>query len=165
MAEVTSWPKLSAYANEQAAPRSSTTPAIALTVSVTLTGCEAGGRPEATTVATNCCVSTGRRGWRWVPCTVRAVAGRSCPASHGRSTTPTIEVDTSGLAMSDATTRQVAEPHTPSVTFVHRYLSTACLHGEHVYCASDIGASGSKRPATCKFCDAHCVCACHPWSH
>lgn len=43
----------------------------------------------------------------------------------------------------------------------HRYLSTGCLHGEHGYCASMVGAQGVKRAATCKFCDARCVCPCH----
>lgn len=43
----------------------------------------------------------------------------------------------------------------------HRYLSTGCLHGEHDYCASMIGLAGAKRPATCKFCAAHCICECH----
>ena len=65
--------------------------------------------------------------------------------------------------MSDATTQQVEGQHTHSTTFVHRYLSTACLHGEHVYCVSEQGQAGAKKPATCKFCDARCVCVCHPW--
>lgn len=43
----------------------------------------------------------------------------------------------------------------------HRYLSTGCLHGEHGYCAAMVGAQGEKRPATCKFCDARCICDCH----
>lgn len=59
----------------------------------------------------------------------------------------------------------------------HIYLSTACLHGEHGYCVaptvtrngrwSTIGPSYSanpgdpKRPATCKFCNADCICFCH----
>lgn len=41
------------------------------------------------------------------------------------------------------------------------YLSTACLHGEHVYCRSHVGISGRKTPAQCKFCTAPCVCRCH----
>lgn len=60
--------------------------------------------------------------------------------------------------MLHATTPQVEEPPT------HRYLSTACLHGDHIYCTMDQGMNGAKKPATCKFCDARCVCACHPWS-
>ena len=43
----------------------------------------------------------------------------------------------------------------------HRYLSTGCLHDQHDYCAAMTGQQGAKRPATCKFCDAHCVCPCH----
>lgn len=43
----------------------------------------------------------------------------------------------------------------------HSYLSTACLHDRHDYCLAMIGYQGEKRPATCKFCDARCICACH----
>lgn len=43
----------------------------------------------------------------------------------------------------------------------HEYLSTACFHGEHDYCAAMVGYQGAKRPARCKFCDAGCVCTCH----
>ena len=43
----------------------------------------------------------------------------------------------------------------------HRYLSTACLHGEHDYCRSAQGQAGTKTPGTCKFCPAQCVCDCH----
>lgn len=43
----------------------------------------------------------------------------------------------------------------------HEYLSTACHHGRHDYCAAMVGVQGEKRPATCKFCDARCVCPCH----
>lgn len=43
----------------------------------------------------------------------------------------------------------------------HHYLSTGCLHGEHGYCKAPTGAVGGKVPATCKFCHAPCVCACH----
>jgi hypothetical protein len=59
----------------------------------------------------------------------------------------------------------------------HDYLSTACLHGHHGYCAAPtvtrdgewatVGPSYSslrddpKIPARCKFCDANCRCACH----
>ncbi len=43
----------------------------------------------------------------------------------------------------------------------HVYLSTACLHGEHDYCNSMVGAQGVKRPAQCKFCEATCICECH----
>lgn len=43
----------------------------------------------------------------------------------------------------------------------HVYLSTSCLHGEHSYCRSNTGLAGAKRPASCKFCGAMCVCRCH----
>ncbi|NUP47264.1 MAG: hypothetical protein HOW97_08110 [Catenulispora sp.] len=52
----------------------------------------------------------------------------------------------------------------------HHYLSTGCLHGDHVlpdgrtghqYCQADTGKAGSKRPAQCKFCGAPCQCQCH----
>lgn len=45
--------------------------------------------------------------------------------------------------------------------FEHEYLSTACLHEQHEYCNAMVGYQGQKRPATCKFCDAKCVCLCH----
>lgn len=43
----------------------------------------------------------------------------------------------------------------------HVYLSTACLHGRHEYCARDVGLTGTKTPQTCKWCPAQCVCPCH----
>lgn len=53
----------------------------------------------------------------------------------------------------------------------HGYLSTGCLHGDavilpdgrtgHQYCQSETGHTGSKIPATCKFCAAPCRCRCH----
>lgn len=43
----------------------------------------------------------------------------------------------------------------------HDYLSTACLHSEHGYCAAPVGQAGPKVPATCKFCSARCQCVCH----
>ena len=47
----------------------------------------------------------------------------------------------------------------------HEYLSTSCLHDEHVYCQSGTGSNGTtewaKTPASCKFCGASCVCPCH----
>lgn len=51
----------------------------------------------------------------------------------------------------------------------HAYLSTSCLHGQHGYCESARGStmlSGTeetwhKKPSTCKFCSAECVCSCH----
>ncbi len=43
----------------------------------------------------------------------------------------------------------------------HDYLSTACLHGRHDYCACDVGIVGAKKPNTCKWCDARCRCTCH----
>jgi hypothetical protein len=94
------------------------------------------------------------------------VAGPSSPVNHGRSITQTIEADTLVLVMSDATTQQVDEPATHNATFTHRYLADACLHGEHVVCAtSTVGVMGEKEPATCEFCRARCLCICHPWSH
>lgn len=52
--------------------------------------------------------------------------------------------------------------------WTHRYLSTACLHGEHLYCQApavmgEPGVRDARRkiPAQCKFCDARCVCPCH----
>jgi hypothetical protein len=44
---------------------------------------------------------------------------------------------------------------------VHHYLSTGCLHGEHVYCQGKTGQAGVKVPAKCKFCEARCRCRCH----
>ena len=41
------------------------------------------------------------------------------------------------------------------------YLSTACYHEKHDYCAAMTGYQGEKRPSQCKFCDARCVCVCH----
>lgn len=43
----------------------------------------------------------------------------------------------------------------------HTYLSTGCLHGRHDHCQAMVGTTGDKRPATCKFCDARCICPCH----
>lgn len=43
----------------------------------------------------------------------------------------------------------------------HHYAATSCLHEEHTYCQSHTGLSGSKKPASCKFCGARCVCTCH----
>ena len=43
----------------------------------------------------------------------------------------------------------------------HVYLSTGCLHGDHDYCQNMTGLAGKKRPATCKFCKAPCICGCH----
>lgn len=43
----------------------------------------------------------------------------------------------------------------------HVYLSTGCFHGEHEYCQSKTGLKGQKKPASCKFCCAGCVCWCH----
>lgn len=45
------------------------------------------------------------------------------------------------------------------------YLSTACFHGHHDYCAAMTGYQGEKRPAKCKFCDAWCICTCHTHQH
>ncbi len=65
-----------------------------------------------------------------------------------------------------------------STDTAHRYLSTACLHGRHDYCAAPtvsrdgtwqtIGPSYSallgeaKQAAACKFCGSRCRCRCHP---
>lgn len=44
----------------------------------------------------------------------------------------------------------------------HLYVSTGCQHGEHGYCAGPERADGGdKLPATCKFCQASCLCPCH----
>lgn len=45
----------------------------------------------------------------------------------------------------------------------HIYFSTACQHGQHDYCGSRYNAYTleEKKPATCKYCDAQCVCGCH----
>ncbi len=53
-------------------------------------------------------------------------------------------------------------PTAPSSMSVkpHRYVSTACLHGEHAYCASTTRPDGAaKEPACCKFCGAPCECS------
>lgn len=53
------------------------------------------------------------------------------------------------------------EPEAPR----HYYLSTSCLHAQHEYCASTLGANGetvwAKTPRSCKFCKAPCICVCH----
>ncbi len=44
---------------------------------------------------------------------------------------------------------------------LHIYLSTACLHGQHAYCAACNRPDGTaKEPGQCKFCAAPCVCEC-----
>ena len=48
-----------------------------------------------------------------------------------------------------------------SETNAPTYLSTSFLHGEHAHCASMVGVNGTKRPATCKYCEARCICTCH----
>ncbi|MFJ6073669.1 hypothetical protein ACIQFU_22980 [Streptomyces sp. NPDC093065] len=52
-------------------------------------------------------------------------------------------------------------PAATEATDNHVYLSTGCLHGEHAYCQSHTGHSGTKTPAACKFCAAPCTCGCH----
>jgi hypothetical protein len=58
------------------------------------------------------------------------------------------------------------------MTATHDYLSTACWHAAradspeeadelHGYCQSDTGLSGTKKAATCKWCDVGCSCECH----
>lgn len=50
------------------------------------------------------------------------------------------------------------DPHTD-------YLSTACRHEVHKHCRSATASDGAiKEPGTCKFCDAKCICWCHPWN-
>lgn len=44
---------------------------------------------------------------------------------------------------------------------VHAYLSTGCLHDDHAYCQGMTGLAGAKRPSSCKFCRASCLCRCH----
>lgn len=44
----------------------------------------------------------------------------------------------------------------------HVYLSTGCLHNNHGHCVNDHTVSGiPKKPHTCKFCAAECLCPCH----
>lgn len=44
----------------------------------------------------------------------------------------------------------------------HEYLSTACLHGYHDHCRSDVNIQGKpKVPGQCKWCSAMCICSCH----
>lgn len=60
----------------------------------------------------------------------------------------------------DGHVRLVTMPET--ATDPHVYLSTSCLHGEHVYCQAAAGQAGTaKKPAQCKFCAAACICECH----
>ncbi len=51
----------------------------------------------------------------------------------------------------------------PNPEVEHHYLSTACLHGRHDYCRSEVklDGTGPKRPGRCKFCPALCTCPCH----
>ena len=47
------------------------------------------------------------------------------------------------------------------LSFGHAYLSTACYHGQHEHCSSEVrDDGGSKIPARCKFCPAPCRCEC-----
>jgi hypothetical protein len=49
-----------------------------------------------------------------------------------------------------------------ALTGRHRYLSTGCLHGDHLYCNAMTGMAGAKRPGRCKGCDdGRCICPCH----
>lgn len=53
-------------------------------------------------------------------------------------------------------------PPVQASTAPHVYLSTACLHGRHEYCACDVRwLTGEKTPHTCKWCPAQCICPCH----
>ena len=47
----------------------------------------------------------------------------------------------------------------------HLYFSTSCFHGNHTYCQQETGLIGTKVPARCKFCEAPCLCSCHPQMH
>jgi hypothetical protein len=65
-------------------------------------------------------------------------------------------------AVIDRLAERIAEGRVPADPPRHRYLSTACHHGEHDYCAAPLRPDGTeKKPATCKFCEARCVCPCH----
>lgn len=47
-------------------------------------------------------------------------------------------------------------------TPAHVYHSTGCYHGNHGHCRNDRALSGApKKPHTCKFCAAECICPCH----
>lgn len=48
------------------------------------------------------------------------------------------------------------------VTGRHVYLSTGCIAGRHIYCASMTGQQGDKRGGRSKFSNAPCICWCHP---
>jgi hypothetical protein len=68
----------------------------------------------------------------------------------------------------DALTEAVAAEARWYAALPHEYLSTSCLHASepgredlHGYCQAKIGQAGEKRPASCKFCAAPCICPCH----
>lgn len=63
--------------------------------------------------------------------------------------------------MTDSTaSRMPSRP--PSSPADHEYLSTACLHDRHDYCAAPERPDGTpKTPGSCKFCEAVCICECH----
>jgi hypothetical protein len=50
---------------------------------------------------------------------------------------------------------------TASTSVPHAYISTACQHGHHEYCESQVGSLGAKVPKRCKFCPATCLCPAH----
>lgn len=60
-------------------------------------------------------------------------------------------------------------PQSPASPSEHYYLSTACLHQFHDYCAAPVARTDGyatrsgepKTPAVCKFCQARCICPCH----
>ncbi|MFD4258193.1 hypothetical protein ACFWR9_11320 [Streptomyces sp. NPDC058534] len=87
---------------------------------------------------------------------LRGVAGRAYlladrwEAAHGSAT---FLVRAAGVELREAL--DGAGPTT------HTYRSTGCLHGEHDYCKASVGRAGAKAPASCKFCAAPCICACH----
>lgn len=54
-----------------------------------------------------------------------------------------------------------APPDDECARIGHEYLSTACVHGRHEHCDAMVGSQGAKRPATCKWGGASCVCPRH----
>lgn len=52
-----------------------------------------------------------------------------------------------------------------AITGTHRYLSTACLHGDRDHCRSAVALSGAaKEPGTCKWSTTE-VCVCPVCNH
>lgn len=73
-------------------------------------------------------------------------------------------IEPAGHAGNHLTAREQWGDHHPDEIVeqsgAHVYLSTGCLHGDHAYCQSTVGA-WHKQPAQCKFCAAACTCSCH----